>query len=120
MDSWARGWDRDQEKLPYQASTESSIYWGHPQTTQEDVPVEKTPTLTGQEDGENDIVLVKWPQKAGIKYTVFWRRKKIKKSNKRKNPRKREAVVKKSSQALKSLKMCFLMNVYCLFLKKKI
>lgn len=76
MDIWVRGWDRDQEKLPYQVSTESSIYCGHLRTTQADVPVEKTPTFTGWEDGGNDMVLVKWLQKAGIKYIVFQRRKK--------------------------------------------
>lgn len=100
MDSWAKGWDRDLEKLPYQASTESSIYCGHPQTTQADVPIEKTPTWTGQEDGENYIVLVKWPQKVGFKYTVFQRRKKTKKWKKRINPWKLEAVVKKLSQKI--------------------
>lgn len=114
MDSWARGWDRDQEKLPYHASTESSICCGHPQTTQADVPIEKTPTGTGQGDGENHIVLVKLPQKAGLKYTVFQRRKNIKKQKKRINPRKLEAVVKKWSQASKILQRWFFMTVYCL------
>lgn len=98
MDSWARGWDRDHEKLPYQASAESSIYCGYPQTTQADAPVEKTPAFTGQEDGENDIVIVKGPQKAGIKYIIFRRRKKMKKSKQIISPRKLEAMVKKLSQ----------------------
>lgn len=35
-----------------------------PQSMQTDIPVEKMPTLTGQEDSENDIVLVEQPQKA--------------------------------------------------------
>lgn len=113
MDAWDRGWERDQEIPPYQESPESSICCGHPQTTQADE--EKTPALTGQEDGENDFVLVKWPQNAGIKYTVFWRRKKTKKSKKIINPRKLETVLKKLSQVSKILKKCFLINVYCLF-----
>ncbi|XP_075008535.1 tetratricopeptide repeat protein 6 [Calonectris borealis] len=75
-----------------------------PQSMQTDIPVEKTPTLTGQEDSENDIVLVERPQKAGIKYTVFPRRKKTKKSKKIINPRKLEAVIKKLSQPPKILK----------------
>lgn len=115
MDSWARGWDRDQEKLTYHASTETSICCGHPQTTQaEDAPIEKTPTGTGQGDGENDIVLVKLPQRAGLKYTVFQRRKNTKKRKKRINPRKLEAVVKKLSQAPEILERCFFITVYCL------
>ncbi|KAM6204870.1 tetratricopeptide repeat protein 6, partial [Sarcoramphus papa] len=74
-----------------------------PQSMQTDIPVEKT-TLTGQEDSENDIVLVERSQKAGIKYTVFPRRKKTKKSKKIINPRKLEAVIKKLSQPPKILK----------------
>nr|XP_009485359.1 PREDICTED: uncharacterized protein LOC104034168 [Pelecanus crispus] len=75
-----------------------------PQSMQTDIPVEKPPTLTRQEDSENDIVLVERPQKAGIKYTVFPRRKKTKKSKKIINPRKLEAVIKKLSQPPKILK----------------
>ncbi|XP_050753053.1 tetratricopeptide repeat protein 6 [Gymnogyps californianus] len=74
-----------------------------PQSMQTDISVEKT-TLTGQEDSENDIVLVEQSQKAGIKYTVFPRRKKTKKSKKIINPRKLEAVIKKLSQPPKILK----------------
>nr|XP_009917822.1 PREDICTED: uncharacterized protein LOC104318312 [Haliaeetus albicilla] len=75
-----------------------------PQSMQTDMPGEKTPALTGQEDNENDIVLVERSQKAGIKYTVFPRRKKTKKSKKIINPRKLEAVIKKLSQPPKILK----------------
>ncbi|XP_064316395.1 tetratricopeptide repeat protein 6 isoform X2 [Phalacrocorax carbo] len=75
-----------------------------PQSVQADIAVEKPPTLTRQEDSENDIVLVEQPQKAGIKYTVFPRRKKTKKSKKIINPRKLEAVIKKLSQRPKILK----------------
>ncbi|KAM9554608.1 uncharacterized protein ACIB01_007127 isoform 1-T1 [Guaruba guarouba] len=75
-----------------------------PQSMQRDIPVEKTPTLTGQEDSENDIVLVEQPQKAGIKYTAVPRRKETKKSKKRINPRKLEAVFEKLSQPPKILK----------------
>ncbi|KAK2530696.1 Ttc6 [Columba livia] len=38
-----------------------------PQSMQTDIPVEKMTTLSGQEDSENDIVLVERLQKAGIK-----------------------------------------------------
>ncbi|XP_074959502.1 tetratricopeptide repeat protein 6 isoform X3 [Phalacrocorax aristotelis] len=75
-----------------------------PQSVQADIAVEKLPTLTRQEDSENDIVLVEQPQKAGIKYAVFPRRKKTKKSKKIINPRKLEAVIKKLSQRPKILK----------------
>ncbi|XP_063187863.1 tetratricopeptide repeat protein 6 [Chroicocephalus ridibundus] len=68
-----------------------------PQSMQTDTAVKKMPTLTGQEDSENDIVLVKRPQKSGIKYTDFPRRKKTKKSKEKRNPRKLEAVIKKLS-----------------------
>ncbi|PKU46137.1 tetratricopeptide repeat protein 6 [Limosa lapponica baueri] len=68
---------------------------GDPQSMRTDRPVEKMLTLTGQEDSENDIVLVERPQKAGIKYTDFSRRKKTKKSMKIRNPRKLEDVIKK-------------------------
>ncbi|XP_049681960.1 tetratricopeptide repeat protein 6 [Accipiter gentilis] len=76
----------------------------NPQSMQTDIPVEKTPALTGQEDNENDVVLVERSQKAGIKYTVFPRRKKTKKSKKIINPRKLEAVINKLSQPPKILK----------------
>ncbi|XP_065492938.1 tetratricopeptide repeat protein 6 [Caloenas nicobarica] len=75
-----------------------------PQSMQTDIPVEKMTTLSGQEDSENDIVLVEQPQKAGIKCTVSPRRKKTKKSKKIINPRKLEAVIKKLSQPPKILK----------------
>lgn len=78
-----------------------------PQSMQTDRPAEKMPTLTGQEDSENDIVLVEQPQKAGIKYTDFPRRKKTKKSKKIINPRKLEAVIKKLSIPPKILKRFF-------------
>ncbi|XP_035395143.2 tetratricopeptide repeat protein 6 [Cygnus atratus] len=64
-----------------------------PQSMQTDTPVEKMPTSTGQEDSEN-ILLVQRAEKAGIKYTIFPRRKKTKKSKKTINPRKLEAVIK--------------------------
>ncbi|XP_075357745.1 tetratricopeptide repeat protein 6 [Mycteria americana] len=73
-----------------------------PLSMQTDIPVKKKPTLTGQEDSENDV-LVERPQKAGIKCTVVPRRKKTKKSKKI-NPRKLEAVIKKLSQPPKILK----------------
>jgi len=73
------------------------------------------PTLTGQEDIENDIVLVERPQKAGIKRTVFPRRKKTKKSKKIINPRKLESVIKKLSQPPQILKRCSVITVHCLF-----
>ncbi|XP_071602190.1 tetratricopeptide repeat protein 6 isoform X2 [Heliangelus exortis] len=75
-----------------------------PQSMQTDMPVEKMPTLMGQEDNENDIVLVEQTQKPGIKCTVFQRRKTTKKSKKRINPRKLEAVMKTLSQPPKILK----------------
>ncbi|XP_030308343.1 tetratricopeptide repeat protein 6 [Calypte anna] len=75
-----------------------------PQSMQTDIPVEKMPTLMGQEDNENDIVLVEQTQKPGIKCTVFQRRKTTKKSKKRINPRKLEAVMKTLSQPPKILK----------------
>ncbi|XP_064920077.1 tetratricopeptide repeat protein 6 isoform X2 [Columba livia] len=74
-----------------------------PQSMQTDIPVEKMTTLSGQEDSENDIVLVERLQKAGIKCTVSPRRKKTKKSKKIINPRKLEAVIKKLSQPPKIL-----------------
>lgn len=87
-----------------------------PQSMQTDIPVEKMTTLSGQEDSENDIVLVERLQKAGIKCTVSPRRKKTKKSKKIINPRKLEAVIKKLSQPPKILSRFSLINVYC-FLK---
>ncbi|XP_059675518.1 tetratricopeptide repeat protein 6 [Gavia stellata] len=74
------------------------------QSMQTDIPAEKMPTLTGQEDSENDIVLAERPQKTGIKYTVFPRRKKTKKSKKIINTGKLEVVTKKLSQPPKILK----------------
>ncbi|XP_054683760.1 tetratricopeptide repeat protein 6 isoform X1 [Grus americana] len=73
-----------------------------PQSMQTDIPVEKMPNLTGQEDSENDVV--ERPQKAGIKCTVFPRRRKTKKSKKIIRPRILEAVIKKLSQPPKILK----------------
>ncbi|XP_014797123.1 PREDICTED: tetratricopeptide repeat protein 6 [Calidris pugnax] len=70
---------------------------GDPQSMQTDRPAEKMLTLTRQEDSENDIVLVEQPQKAGIKYTDFSRKRKTKKSKKMRNPRKLEDVIKKLS-----------------------
>eukprot|EP00075_Anas_platyrhynchos_P025087 XP_027314340.1 tetratricopeptide repeat protein 6 isoform X2 [Anas platyrhynchos] len=74
-----------------------------PQSMQTDTPVEKMPTSTGQEDSEN-ILLVQRAEKAGIKYTIFPRRKKTKKSKKTINPRKLEAVIKKLIQPPRILK----------------
>lgn len=87
-----------------------------PQSMQTDIPMEKITILSGQEDSENDTVLVEQPQKAGIKCTVSPRRKKTKKSKKIINPRKLEAVIEKLSQPPKILKRFSLINVYC-FLK---
>ncbi|XP_040528610.1 tetratricopeptide repeat protein 6 isoform X1 [Gallus gallus] len=66
-------------------------------------PVEKMPTLTGQEDSEN-TVLAKRAQKAGIKYVIIPKGKKKKKSRKTINPRKLEAVIKKLNQPPRILK----------------
>ncbi|XP_035184240.1 tetratricopeptide repeat protein 6 isoform X2 [Oxyura jamaicensis] len=74
-----------------------------PLSMQTDTPVEKMPTSTGQEDSEN-ILLVQRAEKAGIKYTIFSRRKKTKKSKKTINSRKLEAVIKKLIQPPRILK----------------
>nr|XP_009669207.1 PREDICTED: tetratricopeptide repeat protein 6 [Struthio camelus australis] len=75
-----------------------------PQSMQTNTPMEKMPTSTRQEDSENDIVLAERSQKAGIKYSVFPRRKKTKKSKKKIDPRQLEAVIKKLSQPPRILK----------------
>ncbi|XP_031449081.1 tetratricopeptide repeat protein 6 [Phasianus colchicus] len=67
-------------------------------------PVEKMPTLTGQEDSEN-TVLAKRAQKAGIKCVIVPKgKKKKKKSRKTINTRKLEAVIKKLNQPPRILK----------------
>lgn len=86
-----------------------------PQSMQTDMPAEKKPTWTGQECSENDLVLVEQPQKAVIKYPIFPRRKKTKKSKKIINPRKLEAVIKRLNQPPKILKRFSLINEYYLF-----
>ncbi|XP_048805255.1 tetratricopeptide repeat protein 6 isoform X6 [Lagopus muta] len=66
-------------------------------------PVEKMPTLTGQEDSEN-TVLAKRVQKAGIKYVIVPKGKRKKKSRKAINTRKLEAVIKKLNEPPRILK----------------
>ncbi|XP_042670912.1 tetratricopeptide repeat protein 6 isoform X2 [Centrocercus urophasianus] len=73
----------------------------HSKTT--NAPVEKMPTLTGQEDSEN-TVLAKRAQKAGIKYVIVPKGKRKKKSRKAINTRKLEAVIKKLNEPPRILK----------------
>ncbi|XP_051477986.1 tetratricopeptide repeat protein 6 [Apus apus] len=75
------------------------------QSMQTDIPAEKMPTLTGQEDSGNDV-LVEQPQKSRVKHTGFQRRRKRKKkkSKKRINTRQLEAVIKRLNLPPKILK----------------
>lgn len=91
--------------------TKHRIY-DDPQSMQTDMPAEKKPSWTGQEHSENNLVLVEQPQKAGIKYPIFPRRKKTKKIV---NPRISEAVIERLKQPSKFLKRFSLINEYCLF-----
>lgn len=79
-------------------------------------PVEKMPTLTGQEDSEN-TVLAKRAQKAGIKYVVVPKGKRKKKSRKAINTRKLEAVIKKLNEPPRILKRSFF---YCFAVLKNV
>ncbi|XP_067388344.1 tetratricopeptide repeat protein 6 [Emydura macquarii macquarii] len=84
-----------------------------PLPTLVDIPMEKTPFLTRQEDSDDDIVLAEKARKAGIKYIIFPKRKKTKKSKKMIDPGKLEAVAKELRQPSKILKRFSLINAYC-------
>ncbi|XP_074853635.1 tetratricopeptide repeat protein 6 [Carettochelys insculpta] len=69
-----------------------------------DIPVERTPILNRQEDSEDYTVLAEKARKAGIKYIIFPKRKKTKKSKKMIDCGKLEAVAEELKQPSKILK----------------
>ncbi|XP_030415094.1 tetratricopeptide repeat protein 6 isoform X5 [Gopherus evgoodei] len=75
-----------------------------PLPTLVDIPMERTPIFTGQEDSDDDMVLAERARKAGIKYIIFPKKKKTKKSKKMIDRGKLEAMAKELKQPSKILK----------------
>uniref|UniRef100_A0A452IGL2 Uncharacterized protein n=1 Tax=Gopherus agassizii TaxID=38772 RepID=A0A452IGL2_9SAUR len=75
-----------------------------PLPTLVDIPMERTPIFTGQEDSDDDMVLAERARKAGIKYIIFPQKKKTKKSKKMIDRGKLEAMAKELKQPSKILK----------------
>ncbi|XP_019406671.1 PREDICTED: tetratricopeptide repeat protein 6 [Crocodylus porosus] len=74
-----------------------------PQLVLTEMPVEKQPSVTRQGDSENDIVLAERAREAGIKYIVFPKRKKSKRSKKIIDSTKLKAVIQLLNQPPKNL-----------------
>ncbi|XP_025057227.1 tetratricopeptide repeat protein 6 [Alligator sinensis] len=77
--------------------------YDEPQLVLTEMPVEKQPSLTRQGDSENDIVLAERAREAGIKYIVFPKRKKSKRSKKIIDSTKLKAVIQLLNQPPKNL-----------------
>ncbi|KAH1170981.1 tetratricopeptide repeat protein 6 isoform X2 [Mauremys mutica] len=75
-----------------------------PLPTLVDIPMQRTPIFTGQEDSDDDMVLAEKARKAGIKYIIFPPKKKTKKSKKMIDRGKLEAMAKELKQPSKILK----------------
>nr|XP_042714425.1 tetratricopeptide repeat protein 6 isoform X3 [Chrysemys picta bellii] len=75
-----------------------------PLPTLVDIPMERKPILTGQEDSDDDMVLAERARKAGIKYIIFPPKKKTKKSKKMIDRGKLEAMAEGLKQPSKILK----------------
>ncbi|XP_038263522.1 tetratricopeptide repeat protein 6 isoform X4 [Dermochelys coriacea] len=75
-----------------------------PLPAQVDLPMERIPIFRRQEDTDDDIVLVEKARKAGIKYIIFPKRKKTKKSKKMIDLGKLEVMAEELKQPSKILK----------------
>ncbi|XP_053884264.1 tetratricopeptide repeat protein 6 isoform X2 [Malaclemys terrapin pileata] len=75
-----------------------------PLPTLVDIPMERNPIFTGQEDSDDDMVLAERARKAGIKYIIFPPKKKTKKSKKMIDRGKLKAMAEGLKQPSKILK----------------